>query len=55
MTDETRRNKVARHVLLSSLSNYIGKIINLGVWFVLTPFILDRLRESLFGLWALVG
>ena len=55
MTDESRRNKVARHVLLSSLSNYVGKIINLGVWFVLTPFILDQLGESLYGLWALVG
>ena len=55
MTEESRRNKVARHVLLSSLSNYIGKIINVGVWFVLTPFILGRLGESLYGLWALVG
>jgi len=55
MTDESRRNKVARHVLLSSLSNYVGKIINVGVWFVLTPFILDQLGESLYGLWALVG
>lgn len=55
MTDESRRNKVARHVLLSSLSNYIGRIINLGVWFVLTPFILRQLGESLYGLWALVG
>ena len=55
MTDESRRNKVARHVLFSSLSNYIGKIINLGVWFVLTPFILAQLGETLYGLWALVG
>ena len=55
MTDESRRNKVARHVLLSSLSNYIGKIINLGVWFVLTPFILAQVGESIYGLWALVG
>lgn len=55
MTDEARRNKVARHVLRSSLSNYIGKIINLSVWFVLTPFILSQLGASLYGLWALVG
>ena len=55
MTDESRRNRVARHVLLSSLSNYIGWIINLGVWFVLTPFILSQLGESLYGLWVLVG
>ena len=50
MTDESKRNKVARHVLLSSLSNYIGKIINLGIWFVLTPFILDQLGETIYGL-----
>jgi O-antigen/teichoic acid export membrane protein len=55
MKDESRRNKVARHVVLSSLSNYIGKIINLGVWFVLTPFILAQLGESLYGLRALVA
>ena len=55
MTDESKRNKVARHVLLSSLSNYVGKIINLGIWFVLTPFILDQLGETIYGLWALVG
>ena len=55
MTDEARRNKVARHVLLSSLSNYIGKILNLGIWFVLTPFILSQLGKSLYGLQALVG
>jgi O-antigen/teichoic acid export membrane protein len=55
MTDQSRRSKVARHVLLSSLSNFVGKFINLGVWFVLTPFILSQLGASLFGLWALVG
>jgi O-antigen/teichoic acid export membrane protein len=55
MTDKSKWNKVARHVLLSSLSNYIGKFINLGIWFGLTPFILDQLGESIYGLWALVG
>jgi O-antigen/teichoic acid export membrane protein len=55
MTDESRRNKVARHVLFSSLTNLIGKTVNLGVWFVLTPFILSQLGASIYGLWALVG
>ena len=55
MTAESTHGKVARHVLLSSLSNYIGKIINLGVWFVLTPFILSQLGDATYGLWALVG
>jgi O-antigen/teichoic acid export membrane protein len=55
MTDESRRNKVARQVLLGSLSNYTGKIVSLGVWFVLTPFILNELGASLYGLRALVA
>jgi O-antigen/teichoic acid export membrane protein len=55
MTDESKRLQVARHVLLSSLSNYIGKFINLGIWFVLTPFVLNQLGETRYGLWALVG
>ena len=55
MTDGSNRLKVARHVLISSLSNYIGKFINLAIWFVLTPFILNQLGETLYGLWALVG
>src|SRR5512145_131848 len=55
MADKSRTNTVVRHVFLSSLSNYVGKIINLGVWFVLTPFILSQLGDATYGLWVLVG
>lgn len=55
MNNEPRSNKVVRHVFLSSLSNYISKVINLAAWFILTPFILNRLGDGLYGLWILVG
>lgn len=55
MVNESKKNTVVRHVFLSSLSNYVGKIINLGIWFVLTPFILNQLGDTTYGLWVLVG
>jgi len=55
MTDALTRSKVVRHVLISSLSNYIGKFINLATWFILTPFILKQLGEAIYGLWTLVS
>jgi O-antigen/teichoic acid export membrane protein len=39
----------------STASNVIGYAVTVGVWFVLTPFLLHRLGASAFGLWALVG
>lgn len=44
-----------RHLLRSAISNYLGRFINVGVWLVLTPFILERLGSTLYGLWMLVG
>lgn len=55
MADQPGQRNIVRHVFLSSLSNYIGKFINLGSWFVLTPFILNQLGDHSYGLWALVG
>jgi O-antigen/teichoic acid export membrane protein len=55
MTDESKRDKMTRHVLLSSVSNYIGRFVNIAIWFVLTPFILNELGAETYGLWALVG
>jgi O-antigen/teichoic acid export membrane protein len=46
---------VNQAVLRNILSNYAGKIVTLGVWFVLTPFILAQLGDAVFGLWVLVG
>jgi O-antigen/teichoic acid export membrane protein len=44
-----------RHVALSTAANYAGQIVNLGVWFLLTPFILHHLGRDEFGLWVLVA
>ncbi len=42
-------------MVLNTLSNYAGKIITLGVWFFLTPFLVRALGPSAYGLWVLVG
>src|SRR5215213_9902648 len=55
MTDQPSQQTMTRHVVLSSLSNYIGKFINLISWFILTPFILNQLGDRSYGLWVLVG
>jgi len=44
-----------RHVALSTAANYAGQIVNLGVWFLLTPFILHHLGRDQYGLWVLVA
>jgi len=46
---------IQRHVVLSTLSNYGAKVLTLGVWFFLTPFLLRQLGPSAYGLWVLVG
>jgi len=38
----------------SAASNYLGRFVNVGVWLLLTPFILNRLESTLYGLWMLV-
>src|SRR5512147_3086006 len=55
MTGKPHRQTMTRHVILSSLSNYVGKSINLIAWFILTPFILNQLGDRSYGLWVLVG
>jgi O-antigen/teichoic acid export membrane protein len=56
MIINTAKDSVIRQrIILNTASNYIGKFITLGTWFLLTPFILQRLGESTYGLWALVG
>jgi O-antigen/teichoic acid export membrane protein len=39
----------------STLSNYLGKVVTLGVGFLLTPFMLHRLGAAEYGLWILVS
>jgi O-antigen/teichoic acid export membrane protein len=55
MIEDFGRRALVRHVLRSTVSNSIGTILNLGTWFLLTPFILSQLGATLYGLWILVG
>jgi O-antigen/teichoic acid export membrane protein len=55
MAKDQRDAVVNRAVLRNTVSNYAGKIGTLGIWFLLTPFILSRLGVTMFGLWVLVG
>ena len=55
MNDKPDGQRMTRHVVLSSLSNYMGKFINLISWFILAPFMLSQLGDRIYGLWALVG
>ncbi len=49
------RDVIIGHLFRSTISNYIGRVIGTGIWFVLTPFVLDQLEPTWYGLWVLVG
>ncbi len=46
--------KIRSQVLRNTMSNTVGKIVTLGVWFFLTPFLLHQLGASDYGLWILI-
>ncbi len=46
---------IARRVAIGGATNFAGKAIALGTWFLLTPFILGRLGPVAYGVWVLVG
>ncbi len=46
---------IRRQVALGTAANYVGRLINIGVWFVLTPIIVSHLGSTNYGLWALVA
>lgn len=54
-TDAEKDAVIRRRILLSTAINVAGKFITFGTWFLLTPFILDRLGAVSYGLWILVG
>ena len=41
-------------VVINATSNYVGRFLTLGMWFFLTPFILNRVGSSAYGAWTLV-
>lgn len=53
--EEQKNAAIRRHVALSTASNYAGQLINLGVWFLLTPFMIPHLGKTQYGLWVLVA
>ncbi len=56
MDHEANKTEIIfRQVVINTISNYGGKIVTLGVWFFLTPFILNRLGQSIYGMWIMVG
>lgn len=44
-----------QRTLLNVISNYAGKLFNLGVWFFLTPYLVRTLGADDYGLWVLIG
>ena len=55
MDSRRSRDSIIGHLLRSTISNYVGRFLGIVVWFGLTPFILDQLEPTLYGLWVLVG
>lgn len=55
MTASGKDSAIRGKVLLNTISNILGKVTTLGVWFFLTPFILSRLGPSTYGLWILIS
>ncbi len=53
--EPSRHEAISRHILLSTAANYVGQIVTIAVWFLLTPFILDQLGATQYGLWVLVA
>ncbi len=53
---DTNKDKTIRsQVLRNTLSNIAGKVVILGVWFFLTPFLIHQLGASDYGLWILIS
>ena len=44
----------ATKIALNTLSSYVRFGLALGIWFLLTPFAIDRVGAADFGLWTLV-
>src|SRR5262245_18662711 len=55
VSDMAPQSIAHRRALIGTLSNYMGKVISLGISLLLTPLILQQLGVSGYGLWVLVG
>jgi O-antigen/teichoic acid export membrane protein len=53
---ETGNDAVIRQrIFVNTAINVAGKFITFGIWFLLTPYILNRLGAVSYGVWILVG
>lgn len=52
--EHTPRNINPRDVLLNALSSYGGNLVDIAVFLLLLPFIIDSIGTQSFGLWSLV-
>jgi O-antigen/teichoic acid export membrane protein len=46
---------IRQRLLAGTFSNCMGKLMSVGTWFVLTPFVLHRLGAQGYALWVLTG
>jgi O-antigen/teichoic acid export membrane protein len=53
--DATKNKLIRRRVLIGTASNFTGQIFVFLVSFLLTPFILNQLGATIYGLWILLG
>jgi O-antigen/teichoic acid export membrane protein len=52
----TSRRQTARSILLKNItSNWMSLLINTGVSFCLSPYVVNRLGSLYYGIWALLG
>src|SRR5207249_4187413 len=54
-TDQGVPPVIRYRLLIGTLSNCAGKVTAVGIWFFLTPFVLDRLGPHEYALWVLTG
>ncbi len=54
-TDATKDARLRRRVMVNTASNTVAQVFTLGIWFFLTPFLLQQLGASDYGLWILIS
>lgn len=54
-SDAAKNVGISQRIVRSTFANYLGQIVTFGTGFVMTPFILQQLGTTSYGLWLLVG
>src|SRR5215212_256967 len=53
--DHSKDKQIRRRILVGTTGNVVAQILVFGVSFLLTPFILNQLGATIYGLWVLLG